>query len=325
MSGPVARRGLLAAPLLLAPRALLAQPAWPTRPVRIVVPFLAGGIIDTLARLLAEPLQRSLGQPFVIENRGGAGGNVGTALVARARGDAHVLLLGSSGPLAVSPTLEPNLGFDPAADFTPITILARTPLVLVVPANSPWRDLRAMMDALRGSRQDVMYPTPGLGSPQLLAGEALRQRVGFPAQPVHYNGSAPVVTAIVAGEMPYTFENLVLVSEQIRAGALRALAVTSAERAPLLPDVPTMGEAGLPGFEAGGWYGLLAPAGVPAEMVRRLHAATVEALAQPEMQRRIAAMGSPSISSTPEGFRTIIAEETAKWRGVLLAGRAPPR
>jgi len=293
--------------------------------VRIVVPFLPGGIIDTLARMIADPLQRSLGQPFVIENRGGAGGNVGTAVVARAKGDPYTLLLGSSGPLAVSPTLESNLGFDPATDFSPVTILARTPLVLVVPANSPWRDLRSMMDALRGVRQDVMYPTPGLGSPQLLAGEQLRQRVGFPAQAVHYNGSAPVVMAIVAGEMPYTFENLVLVAQQVRQGALRALAVTSAERAPLLPDVPTMSEAGLPGFEAGGWYGLLAPAEIPAGIIPRLHAATVAALAEPEVKRRIAEMGSPSISSSPDAFRAMIAAETVKWRGVLLAGRAPPR
>ena len=325
MSPGPSRRGLLAAPLLLAPRASRAQPAWPARPVRIVVPFLPGGIIDTLARMIADPLQRSLGQPFVIENRGGAGGNVGTAVVARAKGDPYTLLLGSSGPLAVSPTLESNLGFDPATDFSPVTILARTPLVLVVPANSPWRDLRSMMDALRGVRQDVMYPTPGLGSPQLLAGEQLRQRVGFPAQAVHYNGSAPVVMAIVAGEMPYTFENLVLVAQQVRQGALRALAVTSAERAPLLQDVPTMSEAGLPGFEAGGWYGLLAPAEIPAGIVPRLHAATVAALAEPEVKRRIAEMGSPSISSSPDEFRAMIAAETVKWRGVLLAGRAPPR
>jgi tripartite-type tricarboxylate transporter receptor subunit TctC len=319
------RRGVLAAPLLLAAGGARAQPVWPARPVRIIVPFLPGGIIDALARLLADPLQRSLGQPFVVENRGGAGGNVGTALVARARGDAHTLLLGSSGPLAVSPTVESNLGFDPVADFSPVTVLARTPLVLVVPANSPWRDLRAMMEALRGARQEVMYPTPGLGSPQLLAGEALRQRLGFPAQAVHYNGSAPVVMAIVAGEMPYTFENLVLVAQQVRSGALRALAVTSAERAPMLPDVPTMSEAGLPGFEAGGWYGLLAPAEMPDGMVSRLHAATVAALDEPEVKRRIAEMGSPNISSTPDEFRAMIAAETAKWRGVLLAGQSPPR
>lgn len=321
MNPRLPRRGLLAAPLLLTSGRAFAQPAWPARPVRIIVPFLPGGIIDNLARMIADPLQRSLGQPFVIENRGGAGGNVGTALVARAKGDPYTLLLGSSGPLAVSPTTETNLAFDPAADFSPITILARTPLVLVVPANSPWRDLRSMMDALRSSRQDVMYPTPGLGSPQLLAGESLRQRVGFAAQPVHYNGSAPVVMAIVAGEMPYTFENLVLVAQQVRQGALRALAVTSPERAPMLPDVPTMAEAGLPGFEAGGWYGLLAPADMPPGIVPRLHAATVTALADPEVKRRISEMGSPNISSTPEEFRAMIAAETVKWRDVLLASR----
>ncbi|MCW8088414.1 Bug family tripartite tricarboxylate transporter substrate binding protein [Sabulicella glaciei] len=291
--------------------------------MRIVVPFQAGGIIDTLARLLSEPLQRSLGQPFVIENRGGAGGNVGTAVVARAKGDPHTLLLGSSGPLAISPLIESNLGYDPEADFTPITILARTPLVLVVPAASPWRDLRSMMDSLRGLQRETLYPTPGLGSPQLLAGEAFSRRVGFPATPVHYTGSAPVVTAIVAGEMPFTFENLVLVSGQVRAGTLRALAVTSTERAPMLPDVPTAAEAGLPDFQAGGWYGLLGPADLPTGVVERLHAATVAALAEPHVARRITEMGSPNISSTPQEFRAMIAAETARWRGVLRPPEPP--
>ena len=293
---------------------------YPTRPVRIVVPFLPGGIVDTLARLLATKLQGSMGQPFVVESRPGAGGNVGTALVARAKEDPYTLLLGSSGPLAVSPTIERNLGYDPLIDLTPIALVAATPLVLAVPAASPHRDLHGMMRALRQARQEVLYPTPGLGSPQLLAGEAFRQRAGFSASPVHYTGSAPVVTALVAGEMPYTFENLLLVLPHIRAGTLRAIAVTSRGRAALLPEVPTMEEGGLDGFEARGWYGLLAPAGIPDAIVRRLNAETTAALRAPEVARRIAEMGSPSIGSSPEEFRQLIASETRKWRTVLEGG-----
>ncbi len=319
------RRALLGAAAGLAlPWAAGAQQEYPNRPVRVIVPFLAGGILDALGRLLAERLQRQMGQPFVVENRPGAGGNLGTAALARARGDAYTLGIGSSGPLAVSPITEPNLGYDPLTDLTPITLMAATPLVLVVPVESPFRDLRGMMTALREARQEVLFPTPGVGSPQLLAGEAFRQRVGFAAAPVHYNGSAPVVMAIIGREMPYTFENLTLVLQHVRAGTLRALAVTSRQRAALLPEVPTMHEAGLEGFEAGGWYGFLGPAGLPEAVVARLHAEAVKALREPEAMRRIADMGSPNITSTPEEFRAHIRAEMERWRGVLR-NAAPAR
>ncbi|MBD0271785.1 MAG: tripartite tricarboxylate transporter substrate binding protein [Acetobacteraceae bacterium] len=325
------RRALLVgvAAAALAGRGAPAQEPWPSRPLRVVVPFAPGGIVDVLARLLADRMSRGLGQPLVVETRPGAGGNIGTALVARARGDAHLLLLGSSGPLAVSPITERNLGYDPLADLTPIVLLAATPLVLVVPAASPHRDVSGLVAAVRGG-PETMFPTPGLGSPQLLASEAFRQRAGFAASPVHFTGSAPIVTAMLGGQMPWCFENLVLVLQHVREGRLRALAVTSRERAALLPDTPTMAEAGMPGFEAGGWYGLLAPAGVPTEAVSRLHAEAVAALREPEMAKRIAEMGSPDVAGTPEAFRALIADETEKWRKVLLAagageGAAAPR
>jgi tripartite-type tricarboxylate transporter receptor subunit TctC len=316
------RRRLLAAGAAagaLAGRGAAAQEAaWPARPLRIVVPFAPGGIVDVLARLLADRMGRGLGQPLVVETRPGAGGNIGTALVARARGDAHTLLVGSSGPLSVSPITERNLGYDPLNDLTPIILLAATPLVLVVPAASPHRDVAGLVAAMRGG-PEAMFPTPGLGSPQLLASEAFRQRADFPAAPVHFSGSAPVVTAMLGGQMQWCFENLVLVLPHLREGRLRALAVTSRDRAALLPDTPTMAEAGMAGFEAGGWYGLLAPAGVPPEVLARLHAEAAAALRDPEMARRIAEMGSPGVSGTPEAFRALIAAETAKWRSVLLA------
>ena len=299
--------------------------AYPNKRVRILVGFAPGGIVDALGRLLAERFQRSMGQPFVVENRPGAGGNLATGLVARAKGDPYTLNLGSSGPLAVSPTTEADLGFDPLVDLTPISIVARTPLVLVVPVNSPYRDLPGMMQALKKSTQEVLYPTPGVGSPQLLAQEAFRQRAGFPAAPVHYNGSAAAVMAILAGEFPFTIENPLLVLSHIKAGKLRAISVTSRQRAPLLPDVPTMSESGLEGFEAGGWYGLVAPAGIPAEIVAQLHAETVAALKEPEMARRIAEMASPNITSTPDEFRAFIASEIQKWRAVLLAAKPQPK
>ncbi len=322
----IRRRAILtataAAMALAATRAGFAQAqAYPNKRVRILVGFAPGGIVDLLARLLAERLTRSTGQPFVVENRPGAGANLATGLVAHAKGDPYTLLLGSSGPLAVSPTTEANLGYDPLTDLIPICIMAKTPLVVVVPANSPYQDLKGLMQGMQKATQEVLYPTPGVGSPQLLAQEAFRQRAGFPAAPVHYNGSAPAVMAVLAGEFPFTIENPLLVLGHIKAGKLRALAVTSKQRAPLLPEVPTMSEAGLEGFEAGGWYGLVAPAGIPPEVVARLHAETVAALKEPEFARRISEMASPNITSTPEEFRAFIASETQKWRSVLLAAK----
>ena len=311
-----------AAVALATARAGFAQSqAYPNKRVRILVGFAPGGIVDVLGRLLADRLTKQMGQPFVVENRPGAGANLATGLVARAKGDPYTLLLGSSGPLAVSPTTEADLGFDPLADLTPITIMAKTPLVVVVPAASPHKDLQSLMQAMKKSPQEVLYPTPGVGSPQLLAQEAFRQRVGFAAAPVHYNGSAPAVMAVLAGEFPFTIENPLLVLGHIKAGKLRALAVTSRQRAPLLPDVPTVSEAGLEGYEAGGWYGFLGPAGLPNEIVSQLHAEAVAALKEPEMAKRIAEMASPNITSTPEEFRAFIAAETQKWRSVLLAAK----
>ncbi len=297
--------------------------AYPNKRVRILVGFAPGGIVDVLGRLLADRLSKSMGQPFVVENRPGAGGNLATGLVARAKGDPYTLMLGSSGPLAVSPTTEADLGYDPLVDLTPITIVAKTPLVVVVPASSSHKDLQSLMQAMKKSSQEVLYPTPGVGSPQLLAQEAFRQRVGFAAAPVHYNGSAPAVMAVLAGEFPFTIENPLLVLGHIKAGKLRALAVTSRQRAPLLADVPTVSESGLEGYEAGGWYGFIGPAGLPTEIVNQLHAEAVAALKEPEMARRIAEMASPNITSTPEEFRAFIAAETQKWRSVLQAAKKP--
>jgi len=311
--------GLAASALAIAPH-VIGQEPFPNKRIRLLVGFQPGGIVDTLARLLAERLQKNLGQPVVVENRPGAGANLATGLVARAKGDPYTLLLGSSGPLAISPIMESNLGFDPLTDLTPISLIAKTPLVVVVSSASPHRELAALTQALRKTGQDVLYPTPGVGSPQLLAQEAYRQRAGFPATPVHFNSSPPAILSILSGEMPFTIENPLLVLPQIRAGKMRALAVTSRQRAPLLPEVPTMIESGYDDFEAGGWYSLMAPAGIPTDVVNRLHTETLNALREPEMARRIADMASPNISSTPEELRAWIVSEMQRWRSVLSGG-----
>ena len=287
---------------------------WPTRPVRVVVPYLPGGILDAMARLLAEPLQRHLGttHPFVVENRAGAGGNLGTALVARARGDAHLVLFGSSGPLAINPALARALPFDAQRDFQPVVLAASTPLVLTVPAASPHRSLAGFAAWARAQAQPVPYGTPGVGTPQHMASEMLRLRAGFPAVQIPYQGSAPVITALLAGEVAFVVENQALVLPQIQGGALRALAVTTPARSAELPAVPTAREAGLPGYEVRGWYGLLLPAGVPEDIEARLNAAAQAALAEPTVAARLAGFGSPPVAGTPAEFAALIAADRAR-------------
>ncbi|MBX9700227.1 MAG: tripartite tricarboxylate transporter substrate binding protein, partial [Acetobacteraceae bacterium] len=240
------RRALIAAALAApaaAPTGTWAQDAaaeWPARPVRLVVPYLPGGILDAIARMIAEPLQRHLGtaQPMVVENRSGAGGNVGTAFVARARGDAHTVLVGNSGPLSINPALARSLPFDPLRDFQPVVLTATTPLVLVVPAASPHRTVAEFLGWAKAQARAIPYGTPGVGTPQHMATELLRLRAGFEAVQVPYQGSAPVVTALLAGDIAFAIENQALVLGQVRAGALRALAVTTPQRSAELADVP---------------------------------------------------------------------------------------
>ncbi|WP_431284634.1 Bug family tripartite tricarboxylate transporter substrate binding protein [Humitalea sp. 24SJ18S-53] len=308
------RRSLLAATAL--PFVARAQGAFPNRPIRVIAPFAPGGIVDVLARLLADRMARSIGQPVVVENRPGAGGNVGTALVARARGDAHVLLIGSSGPLAVSPTTEANLPYDPLTDLTPISLIGGTPLVLVVPAASPARDVPGLIALLKAEGREILWPTPGVGSPGLLAGEAFRQAAGFPASPVHYPGSPQVVLSVINREFPFCIENPLLVLPHIQAGTLRAIATTAPAPAGMFPDVPLI-SATLPSVSASGWYAVLAPAGIGAEAQAKLAAETVAALRDPDVTARLTAMAMTVAASDPAALTAHIVAETARWRGVL--------
>jgi tripartite-type tricarboxylate transporter receptor subunit TctC len=291
---------------------------WPARPVRLVVPYAPGGILDAIARLLVEPLQRRLGtaQPFVVENRAGAGGNVGTAFVARARGDAHTILVGNSGPLAINPALARSLPLYPGRDFQPVVLAAATPLVLAVPAAAPRRTVAEFVAWARAAPAPVPYGTPGVGTPQHMATELLRLRAGFEAVQVPYGGSAPVIAALLSGDVAFAVDNQALVLPQVRGGTLRALAVTTPRRSAELPEVPTMGEAGLPGYDVRGWYGLLLPAGVPAGVVARLNAAAREALREPAVAERLAGFGSPYVAGTAEEFSALIAADVARWREV---------
>ncbi|NGM24086.1 tripartite tricarboxylate transporter substrate binding protein [Roseomonas stagni] len=298
----------------------LAQ-AWPTRPIRIVVPFPPGGSTDLLARRLAERMTASLGQTVLVENRPGAGGTTGADMVAKSAPDGHTLLMGVTGSNAIAASLFPNLPYDPVRDFAPVSRLVSAPLVLVVNPSSPARDVAGYIAAARASASaPLTYATPGNGTSMHLTGEMFAQRAGVPLTHVPYRGSAQATTDLIAGLVYSSFADVLVTLPHIQSGAVRALAVTSPERHPLLPNVPTMAEAGLPGFEATSWQGLFAPANTPAPVLARLHAEVAAALAQPEIRDPFAAQGFIVAASTPGEFAALVRDEVTKWRDVVRAG-----
>lgn len=292
---------------------------WPLKPVKIVCPYPPGGIVDIIARLLGEQLSQSLGQPVIVESRAGAGGNIGTAYVARSRGDPYTLLLGASGPLAINVSLYDDLGYDVMRDLTPISLLAATPLVLVASPKSGISTVSQLLENLNGAGQEAFYGSAGVGTPQHLAGELFKQRTGTRAEHVAYKGGAPAVMALLSGEVLYAFENLALVEPHLKSGDMVGLASTGDARIPFFPELPTMMESGVADFVARGWYGLLAPADIPAEVVQRLNEETVKAARQPLMREKLASFGSDDVTNSPEAFRQFIAAETQKWSAIVKA------
>jgi len=305
---------------LVAEAAAASTPIWPSQPIRIINSYPPGGIVDILARLIGAEITKTLGQPVIVEDKPGAGGNIGTAYAARAAGDPYTLLLGASGPLAINVSLYNNLTYDPRKDFTPITLLAATPLVLVTSAKSGIDTIDELVTRLRDGDKPPFYGSAGTGTPQHLAGELLKQKLQVQATHVAYKGGAPAVIAVLGGEVLYAFENLALVQSHIQAGRLRALAVSSPHRTALLPDTPTMTERVAPGFEARGWYGLLAPAGIPAEVAARLTEATIQAAHVAKVRQVIESFGSEDVAKGPAEFSALIASEIMKWRGIIAAG-----
>lgn len=294
--------------------------SWPTQPLRIVNPYPPGGIVDMLARLIGPELSAALGQPVIVEDRPGAGGNIGTAYVARAAGDPYTLLLGASGPLVINVSLYDNLPYDPLRDFTPISLLAATPLVLVTGSQSGINSIDDVIKLNLNPDKPPFYGSAGTGTPQHLAGEMFRQKVGGRAIHVPYKGGAPAVVALIGGEVPYAFENLALVKPHLESGRLKALAVSSATRNAQYPDVPTVAESGIEGFEARGWYGLFAPADIAPQIKARLAEVTIRAAQQPKVREVIASLGSENVSEGPDSLAAMLGPEISKWRDIIEAG-----
>ena len=315
---------------LRAAAASLAAP-WPllsygqaAKTLRIVVPFTPGGSTDILARALAPKLQLALGQNVVIENRAGAGGSLGAAEAARAAPDGQTLLMGHIGTLAVNPSMYPKLGYDPVKSFTPVAWVARVPNVLVVPAGAPYKDLKAFVDAARARPGRLTYSSGGNGSAAHITFEYFKLRARIFMLHIPYRGTAPSVTDLLAGQVDATFTGAPAVLPHVRSGRLRALAVSSNQRIPALPDVPTVAESGYAGFEADQWYGLVAPAGTPPALVARLNAEVNKALALPDVMQQLAVEGAAPTPTTPAAFAELIAREIPRWAEVVKAGNVKP-
>ncbi|MDN3566943.1 tripartite tricarboxylate transporter substrate binding protein [Paeniroseomonas aquatica] len=313
------RRSLLATPLLL-PGLARAQPAWPARPVRVIVPFPPGQATDIMARLLSEQLGQRLGQPFVVDNRAGGAGLPGMELIAKAAPDGHTLGMASSGPLSINPAVMAKLPYDVERDFVPIALVFTTPLIAVVHPGAGIESLAALVARAKAAPGQLDYASGGPGSSLHLAAEAFCQQAGIRLNHIPYRGSAPAMTDLIAGNVKLMFDSLAAALPHIQGGRVKALGVTSAARMPQLPELPTVAEAaGLPGFEVLGWAGLIAPAGTPAPVVARLAAAVLEAVRGAPMAARIIDQGATPAPLGPEEFGGFIRSELIKLRAVAQA------
>ena len=291
--------------------------AWPAKPVKIVVAFTAGGTTDIMARSLAQRLSEKYGQAFVIENKPGAGGNLGTEYAIRAAPDGYTLIVDSVGPVAVNPTLYKSLPYDTLTDLVPIAQISDVPNVLVVNPALKLRSLEDLVAYGRANAGKLNYASTGIGTSSHLSGVMLASRAGFEATHIPYKG-AEAVKDLLAGRVQFMFATIPSVIGQIKAGTLVALAVTSAHRSRSMPDVPTVAERGFPGFEAGSWFGLFAPKGVPREIVMELNRATNDFVAEPATQARMVDEGADPVGGTPEAFAAFVRREHEKWRKVVL-------
>lgn len=306
----------LALSAILAPPAM-AQDAYPDRAVTLVVPFPPGGTLDTAARLVANELEGSLGQPVVIDNRSGAGGNIGADFVAKAAPDGYTILMGALSTHGVNVSLYRDMPFDPIADFAPITLVAATPNILVVGDGVEADDFETFLELARAAPDGFTFASGSSGSAGHLAGELLKSATGIELTHVPYRGSAAALQAVLAGEVDFIFDNLASASSHIAAGTLRPLAVTTAERSPFAPDVPTMSEVGIEGFDLTTWFGILAPAGTPQPIIDRLNAGIHAALEAPRVVETLAAQGTSITPSTPDEFAAYIASQIETYGAIV--------
>lgn len=318
----ISRRQTLGALLFSPATQLLAQPVWPERPVRLIVPFPPGGSNDIVARFLAEALRDKLGQPFLVENRSGAGGNIGADIVAKAAPDGHTLLISAPPAFAINEHLYRSMPFSPERDLIPVALVAQVPIVLMVPADSPARSLTELIAMARREPGRLTFGSSSIGGTNHLAGELLKNLANIDIVHVPYRGAAPAMTDLIAGRLQLYFDNMPGVLPQGREGRVRALAVAGFERASALPELPTMAEAGLPGFEASSWFGMAAPSGTPLALISRINAAVLAALEDPVLRQRLAGAGAEPGKLDAAAFTQFVAAERERWGRVVRASGA---
>jgi tripartite-type tricarboxylate transporter receptor subunit TctC len=309
---------------LALPRSLFAQGKWPARPITVIVPFPAGGGTDVLTRGLAEKMQAGTGWTIVVDNKGGASGNIGLAAAAKAAPDGHTIAMGQTANLAINPTLFPSVPFDPLKDFAPIILVAQYPVAFVVAEQSKYKTIGDVIAAAKAKPGEVTMATPGQGTVAHLAGELFQRKAGVKFTHVPYKGAAQALINVVGGQVDLFIASTESVMSQVSGGKVRPLAVTSAKRISALEKVPTIAESGYPGFEAPTWFGLVAPAKTPAEIITRLNAEAEKALQNPDFVKRLAGSGGEPIGGPPQRFAELLRTDFAKWGAVVREAGIKP-
>jgi tripartite-type tricarboxylate transporter receptor subunit TctC len=314
------RRALIMTAFLALPLALggVAEAAYPDKPVRVIVAYPAGGTTDIVARIVATRLTEKLGQPFIIDNRSGAGGNIGTQAAAQAAPDGNTLLLASIAQ-AINSTIYKKLAFDFVRDFAPVSMVASSPNVLAVNPGVPAKDLQELLALVRANPGKYNFGSTSLGGSPHMSGELLKVMANVDIVHVPYRGAAPMLTDLIGGQVQMGFDNLPSSIGHIRSGAIRAIAVTTPKRSPSAPEIPTMAESGLPGYEVSGWFGLLAPAKTPQPIIELLHKAVVEIVGEEATRAKLLDLGAEPVGNTPEEYAAAIKEEVGKWTKVVAA------
>jgi tripartite-type tricarboxylate transporter receptor subunit TctC len=291
--------------------------SYPAKPIRFYTPYPPGGTTDILARIVGAKMHEAWGQPVVVEAKPGAGGNIGADFVAKSTPDGYTLLMGASGPLAINASLFSKLPYDPAKDFAPVVLSASVPLVLVAHPSLPVKNVREFIALIKARPGQFNYASAGPGSPQHLTAEMFKFMTKVEMTHIPYKGSGPAIVDLIGGQIPFAFESMIPVLPHVKGGKLRGLAVTSATRSPVLPEIATVAEGGVPGFESIAWYGVVAPAGTPKEIVAKLNGEMVRIANMPDIKQRLIEMGSPPVAGTPDQFGALIKSEIPKWAKVV--------
>ena len=293
--------------------------SWPSRPVTMVVPFTAGTTSDLVARSLVDHLSKAIGQPVVIDNRGGAGGNIGASAVAKAQPDGYTVLLATTGPAATNKLMYKDLSFDPQRDFAPIVLIGKSPVIIVARPDAPMKNLKDFVDYARANPDKLTVGFPGNGTLGHVTGELVRERAQARFGRIQYRGSTAIITDLIGGHIDVAMDSMAAYVPNVKEGKLRALAIASTNRWPGLPDVPTVSESGLPGFEASVWYALLAPAGTPPDVIAKLNAVCNAFLETARAKETFDNLGIEMSGGTPGDLQTFVSAEIAKWGPIIKA------